>query len=48
MTAYKIDGAKFSSLQELEEVMWDLYKDRMPAEDFQKLLEKGVEKAEGA
>lgn len=40
---YKLDGAKFPSLEELIEALYPLYSDRMSEEDFKKYAEEHVE-----
>lgn len=44
MATYKIDGAKFKSLDELKETLWPFYKDRMDRAQFEKYVEANVEK----
>ncbi|HNR87772.1 MAG TPA: hypothetical protein PKM65_05490 [Spirochaetota bacterium] len=46
MATYKIDGAKFSSLEELKESLWPLYQDRMSKEEFDSYVEKNVQKTD--
>jgi len=46
MAHYKLDGAKFESIEELKEVMWQLYKDRMSREEFEKYVEQNVQVSE--
>lgn len=46
MAHYKLDGAKFQSLEELKEVMWQLYKDKMTREEFEKYVEANVQISE--
>jgi len=41
---YKLDGAKFPSLEELVEALYPLYSDRMPEEEFRKYAEEHAEK----
>jgi len=40
---YKLDGAKFPSLEELIEALYPLYSDRMSEEEFKKYVEENVE-----
>ena len=40
---YKLDGAKFPSLEELIEALYPLYSDRMSEEEFKKYVEEHVE-----
>lgn len=46
MAYFKLDGAKFESLEELKEVMWQLYKDKMSREEFEKYVEQNVQASE--
>lgn len=46
MAHYKLDGAKFETLEELKEVMWQLYKDSMSREEFEKYVEQNVQVSE--
>jgi hypothetical protein len=41
---YKLDGAKFPSLEELIEALYPLYSDRMSEEEFKKYAEENAEK----
>jgi hypothetical protein len=43
MGKYKIDGAKFSTMEELKESLWPLYKDKMSEEEFEKYVKENVE-----
>ena len=43
MAHYKLDGAKFESLEELKEALWQLYKDRMSREEFEHYIEENVQ-----
>jgi hypothetical protein len=43
MAFYKIDGAKFPSMEELKEAMWEIYQDKMSKEDFEKYITEKVE-----
>ncbi len=42
MATYKIDGAKFQSMEELKESLWPLYQDKMSREEFDKYVEENV------
>ncbi len=42
--AYKLDGAKFETLDELVEALYPLYSDRMSEEEFKKYAEENAEK----
>lgn len=41
---YKLDGAKFPSLEELVEALYPLYEDKMTLEEFKKYAEEHAEK----
>jgi hypothetical protein len=40
---YKLDGAKFPSLEELIEALYPLYSDRMSEAEFKKFAEEHAE-----
>jgi hypothetical protein len=40
---YKLDGAKFPSMEELIEALYPLYSDRMSEEEFKKFAEEHAE-----
>lgn len=42
--AYKLDGAKFGSLEELVEALYPLYADKMSEEEFRKYAEEHAER----
>jgi hypothetical protein len=42
---YKLDGAKFPSLEELIEALYPLYSDKMSLEEFRKFAEEHAEKS---
>jgi hypothetical protein len=42
---YKLDGAKFPSLEELVEALYPLYADKMSVEEFKKYAEEHAEKS---
>ncbi len=46
MSFYKLDGAKFPSMEELKEAMWEIYQDKMSKEEFEKYIQEKVEKIE--
>ncbi len=46
MATFKIDGAKFQSLEELKESLWPLYEGRMSREEFEKYVQENVQKIE--
>lgn len=41
--AYKIDGAKFSSIEEMKESLWLLYEGKMSKQEFDKYVETNAE-----
>jgi hypothetical protein len=41
---YKLDGAKFPTIEELIEALYPLYSDRMSEEEFRKYAEERAEK----
>jgi hypothetical protein len=41
---YKLDGAKFPTIEELIEALYPLYSDRMSEEEFAKYVEENAEK----
>jgi len=41
---YKLDGAKFSTIEELIEALYPLYADKMSEEEFRKYAEEKAEK----
>jgi hypothetical protein len=41
---YKLDGAKFASIEELIEALYPIYADRMSEEEFRKYVEEHAEK----
>ena len=43
--ALKLDGAKFSTLEELVEALYPLYADKMSEEEFKKYAEENAEKS---
>ncbi|MGP1430882.1 MAG: hypothetical protein ACTTI6_00475 [Treponema sp.] len=43
--AYKLDGAKFPTLEDLVEALYPLYADKMSEEDFKKYAEANAEKS---
>jgi hypothetical protein len=43
MAFYKLDGAKFPSLEELKESMWVVYQDKMSEDEFEKYVQEKVE-----
>jgi hypothetical protein len=40
---YKLDGAKFPTLEELIEALYPLYSDRMSEEEFKRYVEENAE-----
>ena len=41
---FRLDGAKFGSIEELKESLWELYKDKMSKDEFDKYVDANVEK----
>ena len=46
MAAYKIDGAKFQTIEELKESLWPLYQSRMTREEFDTYVQANVKVVE--
>jgi len=42
---YKLDGAKFDTVDELVEALYPLYSDRMSIEEFKKYVEENAQKS---
>ena len=42
--AFKLDGAKFPTLDDLVEALYPLYADKMSEEEFKKYAEENAEK----
>lgn len=38
-------GAKFESVDEAKDVLWELYKDKMSRDEFDKMIEAHIEEA---
>jgi hypothetical protein len=45
LMSYKLDGAKFPSLEELVEALYPLYSDKMSLDEFKKYAEEHAEKS---
>ena len=43
MATFKLDGARFDTLEELKKTLWILYQDKMSQEEFDKYVEDNVE-----
>lgn len=43
MSVYKIDGAKFQTMEELKESLWPLYEGKMSREEFEKYVSENVQ-----
>ena len=41
---FKIDGAKFETIEELKANLWELYQAKMSKEEFDKYIETNVQK----
>lgn len=46
MAKFKIDGVKFSSMDELKSSLWELYKDKMSEAEFDEYVKNNVEEVE--
>ncbi|MDH4127508.1 MAG: hypothetical protein OEV44_02055 [Spirochaetota bacterium] len=46
MSKYKIDGAKFDSMEDLKETLWELYQSKMTPEEFDKYVKEKAEAIE--
>ena len=42
--SYKLDGAKFPTLEDLVEALYPIYSDKMSEEEFKKYAEEDAEK----
>nr|WP_314779596.1 hypothetical protein [uncultured Treponema sp.] len=42
--SYKLDGAKFPTLEDLVEALYPIYSDKMSEEEFKKYAEENAEK----
>jgi len=42
---YKLDGAKFDSIDELVDALYPLYSDKMSIEEFKKYVEENAQKS---
>lgn len=43
--AYKLDGAKFPTIEELIEALYPLYADKMSEEEFRRYVEANAEQS---
>ncbi len=43
--SYKLDGAKFPTLEDLIEALYPIYSDKMSEEEFKKYAEENAEKS---
>ncbi len=43
--SYKLDGAKFPTIEELVEALYPLYEDKMNIDEFKKYAEEHAEKS---
>jgi hypothetical protein len=43
--AFKLDGAKFPTIEELVEALYPMYADKMSEEEFKKYAEEHAEKS---
>jgi len=46
MASYKIDGAKFASVEELKKSLWELYSSKMSEAEFDEYVNKNMETVE--
>lgn len=42
--SYKLDGAKFPTIEDLVEALYPIYSDKMSEEEFKKYAEENAEK----
>ena len=42
--SYKLDGAKFPTIEDLVEALYPIYSDKMSEEEFKKYVEENAEK----
>ncbi len=42
---YKLDGAKFGTIEDLIQALYPLYSDKMSEEEFKKYVEENAEKS---
>lgn len=45
IVAYKLDGAKFETIEELVEALYPIYSDKMSVEEFKKFVEENASKS---
>jgi hypothetical protein len=43
MATYKIDGAKFASMDDLKAALWEVYKDKMAKDEFEKYVKENTQ-----
>ena len=43
MKTYKLNGVKYDNLEELKMIFWEIYKEKMSKEEFDKYVEKNIE-----
>ncbi len=43
--AFKLDGAKFDTIEDLVEALYPLYADKMSAEEFKKYVEENAQQS---
>jgi len=46
MGKFKIDGVKFSTMDELKASLWELYKDKMSKDEFENYIKNNVQEVE--
>jgi hypothetical protein len=42
MSTFKLDGAKFKTIEELKESLWPLYQEKMTREEFDRYVEENT------
>ena len=43
MKTYKLDGVKYTNLEELKMIFWEIYKEKMSKEQFEKYVKENVQ-----
>ncbi len=43
MSKFKIDGAKFASIDDLKAALWEMYKDKMSKDEFDSYVSQNVQ-----
>jgi len=42
MSTFKLDGAKFKTIEELKESLWPLYQEKMSREEFERYVDENI------